>query len=126
MLDPQEKDEESLLVEIQKEILRNAIYYIDSRYDEIKKRNTLKREVENLRMRTQVKKVEGTVDLGVLLERVCESSNGIHAEKTLPDVNLSKSEENVLYSVDFTNTEIEKVNKDRIEILEKIKRSMSK
>ncbi|KAI5166917.1 hypothetical protein NEIG_01490 [Nematocida sp. ERTm5] len=145
----QEETPASILSEIKKEVLTNAVYYIDSKYHEITKRNQLKRdkhrkaqnalesvnnelnmvikrikevevEINRLKERMSVERVEGTIDLKLLLERIVENSNNLHSQKIITP---SFYNHNVIYSVNFVNTEMCSITQNKIDILDRVKNS---
>ncbi|KAH9386526.1 uncharacterized protein NEMAJ01_1422 [Nematocida major] len=147
-------EEISLLDEIRKEVLKNAIYYVDTKTHEITRRveagqlemsaksNALKTaqkeleglearikelslEVDHLRKSATVDVFEGTVDMRALLEKVSESSNELHSQSTMASP-LSSEPPGILYKVSFINTEIPHVQGDIIDVLEKVRRTIEK
>ncbi|EIJ89368.1 hypothetical protein NEPAR06_0485 [Nematocida parisii] len=145
----QEETPASILSEIKKEVLTNAVYYIDSKYHEITKRNQLKRdkhrkaqnalesvnnelnmvikrikeadvEINKLKERMSVERVEGTIDLKLLLERIVENSNNLHSQKIITP---SFYNHNVIYSVNFVNAEMCSITQNKIDILDRVKNS---
>ncbi|KAI5189720.1 hypothetical protein NEMIN01_0673 [Nematocida minor] len=145
-------DEQNILLdEVCREVLSNTIYYIDTNYHEITKRNkvdqskvkekreeleTVQREletieesikkeeerIESLRKIAQTERVEGTVDLRELLKKVAERKNDLHSQTVSFS---SASPQDVLYTVNFTNTEVQSTAEDKVEALEKIKEILS-
>ncbi|KAI5132373.1 hypothetical protein NEAUS05_0258 [Nematocida ausubeli] len=138
---------EKTLAELQKEVLSNIIYYIDTKYHEISRRNQLddrfsqgtpqdleeiqkeideihrkigetQEEVNLLQGKVKARRIDATVDLNLLLQKVAENASELKPQKTIRQTSPQKD---TIYSVNFINTEITEIPQDKIDLLDKIK-----
>ncbi|KAI5160456.1 hypothetical protein NEAUS03_1155 [Nematocida ausubeli] len=138
---------EKTLAELQKEVLSNIIYYIDTKYHEISRRHQLdegfsqgpqqdleeiqkeideihrkigetQEEVNLLRGKVKARRVDATVDLNLLLQKVAENASELKPQKIIRQTSPQKD---TIYSVNFINTEITEIPQDKIDLLDKIK-----
>jgi len=129
--------------EVVEEVLKNTVYYVDSSYHEIEKRNKRVRkeeieekrrdlvssrgladkidreiaeieiEIEKLRKRASIRVISSTVDAGELVELALKEKNYRPS---------ARKDEDAVHSVSFINTEIRVPDVDIEGILEMVKR----